>query len=449
MRAGLSSALCRSGAPRSLRSRPVGARSGKGRRTGAWAAIAAALLALAAIPAALAAQPPGGAQPQLTKVSNIGAWCWFADPRAVYAFGRTYIGWVDGQGYVVVATLRDGKVRRTRIAHPGPMGFRDDHDDPALLVEPDGRITAFYSHHNGPFMLYRTTKNPHDVKSWGAEQAVPTHRGQNTYANPVRLSSESKTYLFFRGDVQPTFATRSSKGKWSTAKTLVSEPGENPYMKVASNDRDKIAFAFTNGHPRGPVTNIYYAEYRKGTISHADGRAIAKLKSAPFRPADSDEVYDAQAHAGRRAWIHDVALTKDGKPVLVYATFSDDGYSHRYEYARWTGKKWTVHAIAEAGGPMTTDPIERYYSGGVVLDHRDPRIVYASVQQGSAHEILRFVTRDGGLSWKRKAITSSSPTDNVRPFVPRNLPKGNNELLWMRGFYDRYRTFQTSIVAAP
>jgi hypothetical protein len=427
----------------------VGARSGKGRRTGAWAATAAVLLALAVIPAALAAGRAGGAQPQFVKVSNIGAWCWFADPRAVYAFGRTYIGWVDGQGYVVVATLRDGKVRRTRIAHPGPMGFRDDHDDPALLVEPDGRITAFYSHHNGPFMLYRTTKNPHDVKSWGPEQAVPTHRGQNTYANPVRLSSESKTYLFFRGDVQPTFATRSSKGKWSPAQTLVSNPGENPYMKVASNDRDRIGFAFTNGHPRGPVTSIYYARYREGMIEHTDGRPIKPLAKAPFTPAEADVVYDAHAHGDRRAWIHDVAFTGSGRPIVVYATFSADGFSHRYEYARWTGQRWKSFALAEAGGPITTDGVERHYSGGVVLDHRDPRTVYASVQRGSEHEIVKFVTRNGGKTFTRTPITSASPTDNVRPFMPRNLPEGNDELLWMRGFYDRYRAFQTSIVARP
>jgi putative BNR repeat neuraminidase len=429
----------------SLGSRPVGSRMREGRRTGAWAA-AATLVALAA---AVLAPAAGGAKPQFVKLSHIGAWCWFADPRALYAFGRTYVGWVDGQGYVVVATYRDGKVRSTRVAHPAPMSSRDDHDEPALLVEPDGRITAFYSHHNGPFMLYRTTIHPHDVKSWGPEQAVPTQRGQNTYANPVRLSSESKVFLFFRGDVQPTFARRDSKGKWSAARTLVSNPGENPYMKIATNDRDTIGFAFTNGHPRGPVTSIYYARYRKGMISHADGRPIKPLKEAPFTPAQADLVYDAHAHGDRRAWIHDVAFTGSGRPIIVYATFSADGFSHRYEYARWTAHRWKTYVLAEAGGPMTTDPIERHYSGGVVLDHRDPRTVYASIQQGSEHEIVKLVTRDGGKSFARTQITSQSPTDNVRPFMPRNLPKGNDELLWMRGFYDRYRQFKTAIVARP
>ena len=36
-----------------------------------------------------------------------GAWCWFADPRAVT--GRTdvtYVGWIDGAGDVRVAAAR-------------------------------------------------------------------------------------------------------------------------------------------------------------------------------------------------------------------------------------------------------------------------------------------------------------------------------------------------------
>jgi hypothetical protein len=356
---------------------------------------------------------------------------------------------VDGEGYVVVAAFSNGHVTRTRIGHPAPLGSRDDHDAPALLVESDGRITAFYSHHNGPAMHWRTTLHPRDVKSWGPEETVPTHRGQNTYPNPVWLASEKRTYLFFRGDVQPTFTRRNAKGHWSTARTLVSNPGENPYMKVASNNRDTIGFAFTNGHPRGPVTNVYYARYRKGVISHADGHKIVALKSAPFTPAQADEVYDAHAHGDRRAWIHDVAFTPTGRPILVYATFSADGLSHRYEYARWDGSKWRTHDIVEAGGPITGDTIERHYSGGIVLDHRDPRIVYASVQIGQQHEIERLTTKDHGRTWHQESITSASTTDNVRPFVPRALPKNSHELLWMRGYYNRYREFETSIVATP
>jgi len=412
-------------------------------------ALALAVLATTAIPAAPAAQPGGEKAPALTRVSGpIGAWCWFADPRAVYAHGRTFVGWVDHGGYVEVGTLRGDKATRTRIGHPAPPGISDDHDNPGLLVEPSGRITAFYSFHNGPAMYRRTTEHPWDTSSWRAEKKLPVRTGQNTYAKPVRLSAESNTYLFWRGNAQPWYAIRNSKGHWSDARQLISYPEDNPYTKVASNDRDTIGFAFTDGHPRDVVTSIYYAQYRDGKITHANGDPIVALKSAPFTPAQSDKVYDAASHGGRHAWTHDVALTHGGKPVIVYATFTADGLSHRYEYARWDGHRWRTHPIVDAGGPITVDPVERWYSGGVVLDHRDPRIVYASVQRGDHHEIERFVTSDGGRSWTRTAITSNSSTDNVRPYVPLGLPKESRELLWMRGFYNRFRDFRTAIVAA-
>jgi hypothetical protein len=415
-----------------------------GRRATVWLVLLAAAVSVS-VPIARGG-PAAGAG--FRTISGLGAWCWFADPRAVYHDGTTYAGWVNGQGHVVIATLHGSQVHRTDIGQPAPPGRRDDHDDPALLVEPSGRITAFFSDHNGPAMYWRRTRHPWDASSWGAVHKLANNeRRQNTYPNPVRLSKESAAYLFWRGDVQPTYARRKHD-RWSKARKLVSSPGD-PYMKVASNDRDTIGFAFTNGHPRDAVTNIYYARYRAGTIAHADGSAITKLKDAPFAPAEADEVYDAEANGGRRAWIHDVAFTPAGRPVIVFATFSLDGYSHRYEYARWTGTSWVRHPIVDAGGRITTSTVDRFYSGGVVLDHRDPRVVYASVGQLNHHGVERLVTRDGGATWQAAQIASGSSTDNVRPFLPRGLPKGNDQLLWMRGFYDRYWKFKTSIVARP
>ncbi len=43
-------------------------------------------------------------------------------------------------------------------------------------------------------------------------------------------------------------------------------------------------------------------------------------------------------------------------------------------------------------------------------------------------------------------LTRDSSTDNVRPVVPRGLPKAATALLWMRGRYIFYTKFKTSIV---
>jgi hypothetical protein len=217
-------------------------------------------------------------------------------------------------------------------------------------------------------------------------------------------------------------------------------------MKVASNGKNEINYAFTQGHPRETPTNLYFAKYRHGVFYRADGSKIGSVNSLPLRPSQTDEAYDAHKHVGVPAWIHDVAMGTDGKPVMVYATFRNKGKDHRYGYARWTGSHWRTQKIVDAGGPITSSDFERYYSGGVVLDHRDPTIVYGSVQVGDHWEIEKFKTSDGGATWKRDWITQNSSTDNVRPVVPRGLQAGAKNLLWMRGRYIFYTTFDTSVV---
>jgi hypothetical protein len=140
---------------------------------------------LATISLALLPLASGHARPTAAHVRHFvslgsGAWCWFADPRAIYFDGRTYAGLMDDKGYVVIAAIDTGHVAETRIARLGSRAYHDDHDDPALLVEPDGRITAFYSAHSGPHMYSRTTLEPGDITSWGPQQTTPANPTMGT-----------------------------------------------------------------------------------------------------------------------------------------------------------------------------------------------------------------------------------------------------------------------------
>jgi hypothetical protein len=388
-----------------------------------------------------------------------GGWSWFADPRAVYWNGVTYSGWVDWHRHVVIAALGPEGTTRVRIAREdqpktGPHlrhKQRDDHGNPALMVEPDGRITAYYSGHGGPHMYWRTTLQPGDIRTWGPVKRVPVNvRGPAgyTYPNPVRLSSEGRTYLFWRGGRSlPTLSFVDSAGSWAPAQTLIKPLGhQRPYVKVSGNDRDTIDFAFTNGHPRSGVSNVYFARYRAGALYRANGALIEGVDKLPLRPTQTDVVYHALAHR-TRTWVWDVADDASGNPVIVFAVFRHRGKAHRYKYARWNGQFWETHDLGNAGRRITRAWSERWYSGGVTLDHRDPRIVYASYGRRAHHRIKKLVTFDGGRTWQREWINRGRHTDNVRPIVPHGLPAGKDELLWMRGFYNIWAKFRTTIVA--
>jgi PKD repeat protein len=402
-------------------------------------AMRATLVALLAL--ALAA-PAQAAQPLL----GDGAWSWFGDPRAVTHDGRTYVGWVDREGDVKVSSYDHATGERVTAVLQARLD-QDDHANPSLHVRPDGRLVVFYSRHNGPAMHYRVSSQPEDVSAWEPPRTVPTNtpgiRGY-TYPNPMRLADESATYLFWRGgNYNPTFSVQQDgETAWSAARNLIAVPGERPYAKYHSNGADTVHVAFTNAHPmeHGNV-NLYYARVRGGTIERANGTAIGSL-AAPIAPSAADLVYDG----AEQAWVHDVAADSAGRPVIVLASFPSAG-DHRYRYARWTGSAWQVHEMVAAGGSIRGDGGSPYYSGGLTLDHEDPSRVYLSRRVGPTWEVETWTTPDGGASWTSQAVTSGSAVKNVRPVSPRGMAPFGGDLgvVWMRGAYDSYVTYQTSI----
>jgi hypothetical protein len=375
-----------------------------------------------------------------------GSWSWFGDPRAVQVGGATFVGWIDWSGRVTVGELdrRSGATRAVIVARV----YHDDHSDPSIVVEPDGRLTVFWSGHKGAHMYYRTTVNPGDIATWTpVETLQQSIRGPDgfTYPNPVLLPAEAnRLYLFWRGaDYSADFATRTPTGQWSATRELIRSPGQRPYVKVADNGSNLIALAFTNGHPRDVLTSVYYAAYRHGSLWRPGGTWITRIDWGPIAPREASLVYDA-AKTRVPAWVWDVAIGRDGRPVIVYATFPPHA-QHVYWYARFNGRRWVSHELTRAGGSISPGTIEQQYSGGVVLDHGNPSTVYLSRQVHHGWQIERWATPDGGSHWRRSIAVPAGGTDNVRPVVPRGYTGGPIGLLWLRGVYGTYTNYKTSI----
>jgi hypothetical protein len=378
-----------------------------------------------------------------------GSWCWFGDPRAVHVGGRrgpTFVGWIGWHGQVTVGEYKPhgGTVREHVIAGQAV----DDHGSPSILVEPDRRLTVFWSAHGGPTMNYRTTLRPLDVSAWGPIRHVhSTLSGPLgfTYPNPVLLSREHDTlYLFWRGsDWSQDFATRGADGRWSAARRLITVPGERAYVKFGSNGRRTIAFAFTDGHPRSVNTSVYFASYHDGALWSATGRRIQTLDAGPISPAQADLVYDA-GKTGIRSWVWDVALARDGRPVVVYTTFPSKR-RHVYWYATPESGRWISHRLTVGGPSISPRTIEQEYSGGIALDHGNPSVVFLSRKVGRWFEIERWTTRDGGSSWHFTTVVRTPGANDVRPVVPRGADGRLPSLLWLHGAYRGYRSYRTSI----
>jgi hypothetical protein len=378
-----------------------------------------------------------------------GSWCWFGDPRAVRVVGQydqTFVGWIDWNGNIRIGAYdaRFGFIRARAIGRL----FHDDHGSPAIFVEPDKRLTVFWSGHDGPTMFYRSTLRPEDISAWGPVQRLRSRiKGQLgfTYPNPVLVAAErNKLYLFWRGaDWSADYATRTLSGAWSRARALIRNPGERPYLKVAGNGRDTVALAFTNGHPRNLRTSLYYAAYRAGSLWTAAGRRIAGVGEAPIYPRQAQMVYSAK-RTGVSAWAWDVAFGPDGRPVILYATFPSAA-RHAYWYARWNGRTWVSHLMTLAGPTISPGTIEYEYSGGLTLDHANASVVYLSRKVRGWFEIERWTTPDGGFTWHRRTVVRTPGGDDVRPLVPRGSDGGPGSLLWLHGHYGSYTKYGTSV----
>ncbi len=440
------------------------------------------------------------ALPAPTVLKTNGGWCWFQDERAIVVrdtlvfgsvAGTTRAGGDAGDVDVTSVDLRSGRARSTTL-HPKFQS--DDHDTPAFLALPDGRVLATYQSHgsgkgvNGlDLMRWRRTARPYDFTEWTPEQTLPVGAGVS-YSNLFRLGAEGgRIYNFHRGvGFNPNYLVSTDDGATFTygGRLLrwprpVGEPfatgidGGRPYMKYAQAGADTVHIVATDDHPRAYDNSIYHAFLRGGKLHHSDGRVIAPLSTTQettLAPRNLTTVF--QADADHVAWMCDVHIDLAGHPRIVFSVQRDgakgrgvrdvkiDGQDHRYYHARWDGAKWRVNEIAYAGTRLYAG--EDDYTGLAAIDPQHPSTVYISTNadpktgaplvstadQKRHWEIYRGTTTDDGATFTWIPVTQNSTTDNLRPIVPIwTAARDRTILLWLRGIYRRYQDYDLDVVA--
>ena len=396
-------------------------------------------------------------------LSKDGVWCWFSDPRAIYYSGKNekiYFGYVNGQGDVCIGSkdLYSGKLTSFILQDTLEI---DDHNVPSILVLPDGKLLSFYNEHNGSVFM-RKSKYAEDISSWEEVQVVSpkTETYRYTYTNPIRLSAENGRIYLIGRKVGPTRSFEhwwqylkysDDEGQsWSKEIILLDNQGRKnpPYLKVSSDHKSRIDFAFTDGHPKiGSDVSLYHMYYSRDTFFQTNGLPIRHRDHLPIRILSVDKVYDA-SRSQVRSWIWDIAFQSDG-PVITYVRYPTES-DHIYHYTYWTGSEWIDQAIVNSGSWMPSlqqgDRVrEAHYSGGIVLDHQDPSSIYLSRSIYGKYEIEHRQLEANG-QWNSTFITEGSAENNVRPFVVDGVPRGQVALLWLRGTYRHYTDYHMSIL---
>lgn len=381
------------------------------------------------------------------------AWCWFSDPRAIRHVGareRIYAGFIRSNGDVGITALDPAAGSAEEfILHPELE--IDDHNVPSIMVLPDGRLLTFYTEHNG-LTFSRRSLGPEDITAWQPERRLP-FGDKITYSHPVRLSAEDgRIYLFWRGqDWRPTLSYSDDLGEtWQEPIPLIDSRGtrNRPYVKVASDGAGRIDLVFSDGHPgREPTNSLYHFSYSGGTFRRSDGTPLGTIDDLPFDRQSIEPFYDAREN-GARAWVWDLALDRNGHPVVAYARYPETT-DHRYHYARWDGERWQDEELCAAGGWMPRvpdgEPIrEPHYSGGLSLDHADPDRLVLSRERDGVFEIESWVRQGNG--WQITSITEGSGRDQLRPYVVAGEPGPEPIICWMSGTYRHYTDFDTNLM---
>jgi hypothetical protein len=358
-----------------------------------------------------------------------GAWCWFQAPRAVRHVGdadRTWTGWVTPGGDVAVGYREhDTGATGARILHADFE--RDDHDNPAFHLTPDGRLLVFYTRHGGPAIHYRVV-GPASF-TVGPERTISPST-EHTYPNPRTL--DGRLHLFYRNAAgSVAYVVHEGGDDWTAERELVTTGGREwcvyPHLSAPAGGRVVAALTFAEGGNHEPHRDVRCVAFDGERLQTVDGRDLGgAADGVPF--AETPVVYDSGA--GHDAWVWDCAHAD--APEIVYATFPTPE-EHVYRYARWTGEEWRDRYLADGDSYIVSGNDELYYSGGVTLDPAERGVCYLSAGDHSGSTLQRY-ERDGE-GWRTTTVADGE--QNVRPVVPWNRHPEEGAL-WLRGSYTHY-----------
>ena len=402
-------------------------------------------------------------------VADEGAWCWFADPRALHyenqsgTINATYVGYIDVHGNVK-ATQYDWLTGKKTDVLVRSYFQPDDHDNPTFIVLPDERVMIFYTRHTDEAKIwYRISKNPGDITALGDEKYLSTS-ANTTYPSPFILSDDpNHIYLCWRGiNWHPTIARLTMPDSNDNCsfdfgpKQIVQSTGARPYAKYQSNGKDKIYLSYTTGHPDNEQPNWLY--FNVIDINHGNGpilrdingTQLGVINNGVFNVNKQDSyatnyprtVVDNSANI--RNWVWQITLDANERPVIAYTHIDNARTSHVYWYARWTGTEWRRTWVQYGGHAFhkNWNTTELCYSGGMAVDPENINDLYLSIPTtngaydvNGVYEIWKYTIDDTGAVAGSQQLTSGSAKNNVRPFIIPGSVNANMRLVWMNGDY--------------
>lgn len=388
-------------------------------------------------------------------VTMDGMWTWYTDPRGIHHDGVDYISYIDSVGTNKL-TKRDAAGTETTVTVGIANNPADDHNNPALVVLPGGKMAAFYSDHTDAVgTRYKVTTNAlPDISAFSTERVIAPAAGENyvSYSNPFILSDGVlrviRRSFTTRYEIASAPAANVEAGTETWTLTTLMNIHQAYAKFAASPDNHRLYMLFGNDHPRDANVSLYaaYLDVQDGTLSahRLDGTEIA----LPITTANATLV--RATAGGDTNWAYDMAVGPDGRPRFLACRYPGGpgvttGLTNiEYWHYRWDGTG--IVATQFASNQKSLYNAESYYAGGMCFDGNNPTIVFASVMDADGFYQVEELRVDEATNTFTKVRNVSSRTllNNCRPFSPKGHD-GDVAVYWWRGTYNSYTSYLTEL----
>lgn len=318
------------------------------------------------------------------------------------------------------------------------------HDNPVMNIDAAGYLWIFSTAHgtNSPAYISRS-KKPYDISEFETIQATKEVEGQtvsmDNFSYLQTWYQEGKGFLnlftHYERNVIPGQASkprrtigfmRSTDGVTYSDWKDIAAISEGHYQ-TSGMKGNTIGTAF-NYHPiklgvngLNFRTNLYYLETRDfgENWQIASGQKMQLPVSDTYTPALVAE-YESK---GFLVYINDLTYDEEGHPVILYVT--SKGYEagpekgpRTWHTARFTGSTWEILPV--------TDSDNNYDMGSLYIDDKGEWRIVGPTSTGpqpynTGGEMVLWVSKDRGRSWKSKIMTSGSERNHSYARRPVNV----------------------------
>ncbi len=326
---------------------------------------------------------------------------------------------------------RDSTVSRPTVVYD-KQGVDDPHDNPSLLIDPEGYLWVFVSGRNTrrPGFKFKSTQ-PYSIAAF--EQIT---QEDMTYPQAWYIEGQGFFHFFtkYTGVRELYYETSTDGITWSEDQKLAGIKGEGEeksgHYQVSGHYGDTLATFFSR-HPDGNVdkrTNLYYVQSTDfgKTWTTADGTPV----DVPLTRVDSPPLVINYESDGKNVYLKDLNFDELGHPICLYLTSGGhepgpDNDPREWRVTHYDGTRWNTHIIT------TSD--HNYDMGSLSIDGSTWTVMAPTTdgpqQYGGGGEVTHWTSNDQGKSWKKvRQITQNSPRNHN---YVRRIVNGRDPFLYL------------------